>query len=120
MTFARVNNVPVMGKYTLTPEVIRREKLLNMSAMLFPKNELPVKNIVRSQATASAKILFSALRRKKLPQNTFRHLGNVVSNVEDIAVDIYRSKIKRPEMPPDLGNGGWSSEYRERPTVYKV
>ena len=37
----RVNNVPVMGKYTLTPEVIRREKLLNMSAMLYPRNELP-------------------------------------------------------------------------------
>ena len=105
----QVNKVSVMGKYTLTPEVIRREKLLNMSAILIPKNEEPVKNMQRSEATASAKILLSALRRKKLPQNALRHLGNVISNVEDIAVDLYRSKIKRPEMPPDIGNGGWSS-----------
>jgi choline dehydrogenase-like flavoprotein len=105
----QVNNVSVMGKYTLTPEVIRREKLLNMSAILIPRNEHPVRHIERSEATASAKILLSALRRKKLPKNAVRHLGNVISNVEDIAVDLYRSKIKRPEMPPDLGNGGWSS-----------
>jgi choline dehydrogenase-like flavoprotein len=118
----RVNNVPVMGKYTLTPEVIRREKLLNMSAMLFPQNDLPIVNITRSRATASAKILFSALRHRRLPKNGFHHFKNVISNVDDLATDLYRSKIKRPFAAPNLGHGGWSSDTgnEQRYTKFEV
>lgn len=33
----KVNNVPIMGKLALTPEIIRREKLLNQNIQLVPK-----------------------------------------------------------------------------------
>lgn len=118
----RVNNVAVMGKYTLTEDVIRSERLVNMSAMLFPRNEEPIDHMQRSKATASMKALFSAIRRRRLPSNALKHLGNVIANVDDIATDLYKYKIKRPFILPDLGRGGWSKDSgnEQRYTKFEV
>jgi choline dehydrogenase-like flavoprotein len=118
----QVNNVPVMGKFTLTEGVIRREGLVNMSAMLFPRNDVPIDHMQRSDATTSAKILFSSLRRRQMPKRALQHLRKVVTNVDDIASDLYKYKVKRPFLQPDLGRGGWSYDTgnEERYTKFEV
>ena len=99
----RVNNVTVMGKLHLTEEVIRREQLLNMSFMLYPRDDK-----YRSSAKASAKTLFSSIRGGQIPKNAFQHLGNVMTNIDDLVVDWYQYHIKRQYLFPDLSHGGWS------------
>ena len=118
----QVKNIPVMGKYTLSEEILRREKMLNMSAMLFPRNDLPITIISRSEAVLSAKVLFSAIRRRQLPEKALQHFQNVISNVDDIATDLYKNRIKRPYRLPDLGHGGWSLDAGndERYTKFEV
>lgn len=118
----QVNNIPVMGKYTLTEDLMRREGLVNMSAMLFPRNELPIDHMTRSEATMSAKILFGGIRRRQLPKRALQHLGKVLANVDDIASDLYKYKVKRPFLQPDLGRGGWSNDTgnEERYTKFEV
>ncbi|MBD2603749.1 GMC family oxidoreductase [Scytonema hofmannii FACHB-248] len=99
----RVNNVPVMGKLRLSEEVMRREQLLNMSFMLFPRDDKH-----RSPAKASMKTLVSSIRQKKIPKNVFQHLGNVIMNVDDLVVDWYKYHLKKQYLFPDLSHGGWS------------
>ncbi len=59
----QVNNVPVMGKLSLSKQLIRREQLLNLSFLLFPRDYK-----YRSMAKASAKTLLCDLRRAQLLQ----------------------------------------------------
>ncbi|MDM9380183.1 GMC family oxidoreductase [Chlorogloeopsis sp. ULAP01] len=99
----RVNNVPIMGKLHLTEQVIRREQLLNMSFILFPRD-----GKFRSPAKTSAKTLLSSILQKKIPKHTFQHLGNVIKNIDDLVVDWYKYHIKQQHLFPDLSYGGWS------------
>ncbi|KOP23199.1 GMC oxidoreductase [Hapalosiphon sp. MRB220] len=99
----RVNNVPVMGKLHLSGQVIQREQLLNMSFILFPRDEK-----YKSAAKASAKTLFSAIRRGQLPKNAAQHLGNVITHVDELVSEWYKYQIKREYLFPDLSYGGWS------------
>ncbi|MHC5822814.1 MAG: GMC family oxidoreductase, partial [Nostoc sp.] len=98
-----MNNVTVMGKFALTEEVMRRDKLLNMTALLYPRDER-----FRSAAKASAKILFSSIRQGQLPKNVFQHLQNVIMNIDDLVVDWYKYNVKKEYLFPDLSHGGWS------------
>ena len=100
-----VNGETVMGKYALTEDVMRREKLLNMSAMVFPRNKR-----FKSQTKASAKTLFSSAIRGKLPSNVIQHLQNVIVNADDIVVDWYKYNIKKELLFPNLAWGDWSSQ----------
>ncbi|MDZ8095035.1 MAG: GMC family oxidoreductase [Nostoc sp. DedQUE05] len=99
----RVNHVTVMGKFALTEQVMRRDKLLNMTALLYPRDER-----YRSAAKASAKILFSSVRQRQLPKNIFQHLQNVITNIDDLVAHWYKYNFKKEYLFPDLSHGGWS------------
>ena len=62
----RVNGETVMGKFTLTENIMRRDKLLHMSAMLFPREKW-----YKSESKASAKALISAVKHVKCPPICF-------------------------------------------------
>ncbi len=99
----QVSNVPVMGKLHLTEQVMRREQLLNMSFILFPRDYK-----YRSAAKTSAKTLFSSIGRGQLPRNALQHLGNVMMHIDDLVSDWYKYHIKKQDLFPNLSYGGWS------------
>jgi choline dehydrogenase-like flavoprotein len=99
----RANGEIVMGKFTLSESVMRREKLLHNCAMLFPRTKS-----YKSDGKASAKALFSAVRHGKVPSNFFRHIKNIAFDGDDLISDLYQYKIKREAVKPNLVSGEWS------------
>jgi choline dehydrogenase-like flavoprotein len=109
-----VNNVPVMGKLTLAQEVMRQEKLLNMSALLFPRHNkfttsiFPTHNEFRTAGKASLKILLAATRRREIPQDLPKHLGNVIKDFDSLFLQWYKRHFLHQLMFSNLSQGGWS------------
>ncbi|NMG06917.1 GMC family oxidoreductase [Brasilonema sp. UFV-L1] len=98
-----VNNIPVMGKLTLAQEVIRREKLLNMSALIFPRHKE-----FRTAGEKSLKTLLAATRRGEIPQDISKHLKNVIQDIDSLFVHWYKYHFKKQPLFPNLNQGGWS------------
>ena len=64
-----VNGETVMGRFMLTEDILRREKLMQMSVMLFPRDKK-----YKSEAKASVKELLSAVKLRKSTNKFFpRH-----------------------------------------------
>jgi choline dehydrogenase-like flavoprotein len=83
-----VNEIPIMGKLTLAEEVLRREKLLNYCVSIHPSTwpERLSRGRTASKGVDSLKALRSAIRRGKVPDGLGRHFGNVITDVDDIAL----------------------------------
>lgn len=99
-----INGETVMGRLALNESYIRKEKLLQMSVMLFPREEY-----FKSDGKMSAKWLFNAVRQGKLPTDLFRHIKNIAFDGDHLIEDLYFNKIKREVLKPSLAIGGWSS-----------
>ncbi|WP_017653576.1 GMC oxidoreductase [Fortiea contorta] len=99
----RVNNIPVMGKLGLTQEVMRREQLLNISAILFP-----VPKPVQLKAVNSLKTLLSLIHNPTLKKDTIKHIGNVIVGLDYILPAAYGALTKQEPFLPSLAWGGWS------------
>jgi len=98
-----VNNVAVMGKLTPTEEVMRREKLLNISALLFPRPKP-----YQSLAARSLETLRDTFRNQEVPKDFFKHVSNVISGLDYVLPAFYRRLAKKQNFFPNLGSGGWS------------
>jgi choline dehydrogenase-like flavoprotein len=98
-----VNNVAVMGKLTLTEEVMRQEKLLNISAILFPRPKP-----YQSKAAKSFDTLRTTIVNAEVPKDTFKHLSNVINGLDYVVPSVYRRLVKQQTFLPSLGSGGWS------------
>lgn len=125
MTFydlREVNNTPVMGKFNLTDAAMRREKLLNMSALVLPKDDVVRDGGMRSEATKAVKALFASARRRKLPKESLKLIGTAVTGIGDIFGDLYKHKIAKQDLVPGLDQGGWSllDRFEERFTKFEV
>ena len=99
-----INGETVMGRLALTENFLRKDKLLQMSVMLFPRDKT-----YKSDGKVSAKSLFTAVRHGKMPTHLFRHIRNIAFDGDDLIVDLYQNKIKREVIKPSLQFGGWSS-----------
>lgn len=99
----RMNNVAIMGALKLTDEVLRREQLLNMTALLLPRHRR-----FRSKAIASLKTLVASRHHRLGAKAGLRHLGNVLMGVDDIAIAAYKVLTQQRPVSPTLNNGGWS------------
>jgi hypothetical protein len=92
----------VIGKLSLTDEVLHREKLLNITAALFPRTNIYKINLLRalfpngknyrSEAVSSAQALLEAARNRKIPSDLFKHLGNIITGLDDILFFEWRKK----------------------------
>ncbi|MCI0561765.1 MAG: GMC family oxidoreductase [Nitrososphaera sp.] len=81
-----VNGTSVRGALVLSPRVLRDERLLAFTTFL---------NSYQSKGINSARILSGAIRRGDLPDDFIDHLGNVISDFDDIAVAAYRRFFKQ-------------------------
>ncbi|WP_323713105.1 GMC oxidoreductase [Gloeocapsopsis dulcis] len=96
------NNIPVMGKLSLTKEVMRRQQLLNSYLLLVPKS------IYESPAIKSLKVLLSSIRHAEVPKDLLKHLNSAIGGIDEIVTRIYRRVSNVKEFPYDLSHGGWS------------
>lgn len=95
----------VMGKFVLTDAAMRNEKLLNMSALIFPREDS-----YKSRAKLSAKALLHSLRHGRVPNNALQLLKNFVLDIDDVAVDFYKLKVKKKPIYPSFRFGDWTSQ----------
>jgi choline dehydrogenase-like flavoprotein len=98
-----MNNLLVMGKLSLTEEVMRSRQLLNSYLILVPKSKL-----YESQAIKSLLVLLSSIRRGKMPKDAIAHLSKAINGIDDVAPYLYRRAFKLKELPYSLKQGGWS------------
>ena len=78
-----VDNRAIMGVLTLSEEVLRREKLVNFCIHL-RQGEEP------SEGVRSLKYLFESIRKRDMPDDFRKHLGNVITDIDDVASATYR------------------------------
>ena len=96
----RVNGLPIIGKLAFTSKVLRREKMVNHCVQLIPRIVLNSSHSrlfypgISSESVSSAKILVSAIRGRNIPDDFGKHIKNVLTGMDDIAVAAYR-KVRR-------------------------
>lgn len=84
----------VMSKPAISADVMRRERLWNTTAVLFPRlgksGSDPLRMIFpkgprfRSPAVESARTLAMALKRKRLPPQMLGHMGTMLGGLDDM------------------------------------
>jgi hypothetical protein len=105
-----------MGGLSLTNEAMRREQLLNMSALLLPRP----KKYRSSEAVSSLKALLSSSGLKQDSKGILQHLFNVVTGIDEIAVSAYCQLTNKPQpFWPNLSQGGWS-QIPNKERIYDV
>lgn len=116
----RVRGTSVIAKLGLTEEVMRREQLLNINAALFPRHNIYKLNLLRwlfpngknyqSKAVNSVQTLLQSARRREIPKDLLKHLGQIVTGIDDILYFQSRKKPVWAHTSSVIGfdQGGWS------------
>ena len=106
----RRGRTDVMGRFGLSPAVLRRERLLNVSAMLLPRHRR-----YRPGALESFHALGESLRRGRLPAHAAEHLKHVFAGLDFVALSAARKLTGRRNLmahiaagPGVAADGGWS------------
>lgn len=113
----RVGGVLAIGKLDFTADVLRRERLLNVSAALLPRHRLHKR--LRQGSVDSFVALARSAARLRLPEDAGRHLRNVVEGLDYVAAAMLRKasghRLFRYWVPgPDLINGGGWAELPDK------
>ncbi len=106
-----IKGTPVQGFLRLSPQVLKRERLLNSNTMLFPRP-----NIRKTKAITSFKylgetwlnIIRESTPRKELLEHLPSNLLNILTGMDYVSKAIYLAKIQQQSLLPNLGSGGWS------------
>ncbi|MDB9444989.1 GMC oxidoreductase [Anabaena sp. CS-542/02] len=99
----RVNNIPVMGKLTLTEECMHNQQLLNISTLMFP-----IPKLHQLKAANSLKTLLLSIHNPQVRQDILKHLKNIVFGLDYILPAAYGAIIKQEPFVPSLAWSGWS------------
>jgi len=91
------DGVPVMGKIDFTDEVLRREKLMNVSAMLLPKHRWHRR--VRQESVDSFAEMLRSFRRLSVPPNLFQHAKRTIRGLDYVIATVLR-KASRDRLFP--------------------
>ncbi|HEV2150156.1 MAG TPA: GMC family oxidoreductase [Longimicrobiaceae bacterium] len=108
-----VNGTWVMGQIRFTEELMRRERLLNLSFALYPRH--PRHERIRTEAIHSFEALARSVLRLRPPAEVGRHLREVLRSADFVAASMLRKasgqRLFRYFVPgPDLVSGdGWSA-----------
>lgn len=96
----RTKGVPVMARVHLTEELMRRERLLNNGAQLFPR---PLAR--QREATVALRSLVSSIRDRKPLQDWFKHLNVALRGSDYILAAGFWAAIRQI---PAWRRGDWS------------
>jgi choline dehydrogenase-like flavoprotein len=99
----------VMGKLTPTEELLRRERLLNSSTLLWPRPSPR-----HDAAVDSLRGLLDDVRRRRVNGSTLALLGRTVAGAGYVLGTGGRLALRQRTLPPDIGRGRWSSLPRNR------
>jgi choline dehydrogenase-like flavoprotein len=112
-------NVLVLGVLTLSTKTLRREQLTNFSVVLIQ----PWSWSQVSRGVTSFKRLLSELRRRSVPEHYVKHLKNVIVELDDVAIALYKGERppatwltleNRSEQVPDPGSRVTLTAERDR------
>ncbi len=107
-----VDGVPVMGHLRIAEPALRRERLPQITMMLYPRVEADDPDAGRSQrqqvGVEAATRLRRAIRRRELPYAS--DVGRAILGADGIAAAALR---RRPKPEWTLERGGWSQQASE-------
>jgi choline dehydrogenase-like flavoprotein len=98
-----VDGASVLGRLHLAPEVMRRERLANFGATLFPMP--PLRDV---KALVSARALAESLMERRMPEDLAGHAGNIWRGRRHLARVAYEKLRYDTPIMPGLARGGWS------------
>lgn len=99
-----IRGVPAMGHLLLSEAALRRERLLQLSMVMFPREDLARALSARQErGVQGARNVRAALERRELP--ALRDLGKAVLGLDGVA---RRLLDKAPAPITDFSRGGWS------------
>jgi choline dehydrogenase-like flavoprotein len=122
-----VHNVAVMGKFTVAEETLRRENLLGISAMMFPRipnfhkqPELINDQEFKTPGKDALKVLVSSLRCRQLPPDFFKQVGTILSDLGGLLA--YGQYLRAKPLYPSPVRGGWSklAKKEQKFTTFEV
>lgn len=97
-----VDEIPVLGKLSLSEETMQQKQLLNSYAMLHPSFKS-----ANPEAIQSLKTILASMKQIQAPRDGFHHLKKVIKGADDIALMVYRWIRKRkPRSTAQVW--GWS------------
>ncbi|WP_026103538.1 GMC oxidoreductase [Pseudanabaena sp. PCC 6802] len=96
----RTKGVPVMARVHLTEDLMRRERLLNNGAQIFPR---PLQH--QREATLALRSLVSAIRERKPLEDWFKHVSVALKGSDYIMASGFWAAIRQL---PTLRRGAWS------------
>lgn len=112
--------IPVIGKFILSEDVMRREQLLNVATALFPRHGFFNSSLLRrllpkgrrhfTPGVPAYQNFVKALKQKQLPDRPLALLKNIITNLDDVLG--YKARIvplySHPSNDCNLNKGGWS------------
>lgn len=108
-----VNGATVMGQIQFSEDLMRRERLANLSFALYPRH--PRHHRIRTQAIHSFEALAGALIRRRMPEDGGKHVREVIRGLDYVLASIVRKASGQRLFPyfvpgPELVHGaGWSN-----------
>ncbi|HEY9877248.1 MAG TPA: GMC family oxidoreductase [Leptolyngbyaceae cyanobacterium] len=99
----RINGFPAMGYIKPSQKALRREELLNLSAIFFPR---PSQR--QADAVESFKHLAKSALGKQFPQELPSHLLKTFLGLDYVTKAVYLAATKKQPLMPGLHQGGWS------------
>jgi choline dehydrogenase-like flavoprotein len=98
-----IEGASVLGKLQLAPSIMRREKLANFAATLFPMPSM--KDV---EALISVREVAKGLMARQLPDNLGQHLANLVRGHRHLVRVAWEKLRHDTPIMPGFGRGGWS------------
>jgi choline dehydrogenase-like flavoprotein len=125
----QLNGVYGRGYLRISPRIMREQELLNARIQIMPgvADELAMKN---SDGVLSAAMLWKSIREGKAPNDLATHIGNVISDLDQIAIYSFRrayrgdadpvSLLYQLEQAPDRNSRIMLSESRDELGSHRV
>jgi choline dehydrogenase-like flavoprotein len=117
-----VNGTAIMGGLTLSDAAMRREKLLNIAAWVFPRARRWLPAGSRSSLKQSvSKNTATVLQLDKSVTRLLQDVGNMAEEVGNLATRV-RDKVTKKPMPywATLADGGWSYLQADKERQYDL
>ncbi|MGV6818860.1 MAG: FAD-dependent oxidoreductase [Thiotrichales bacterium] len=93
----------VLGKFSLSEEVMRKEGLANFCATMFP---MPKPH--ETDALNSLKTVAIELKNRRMPEDFIGHLFKLAKGSKHLTRMMYQKIVHGASLQPGFGQGGWS------------